>query len=86
MRPLPGFRDFYPEDCAHRGYVLDGWRRVARRYGFVEMDGPVLESMELYAKKNEIGAEILGQLYQFIDRGERPLESATRKVQFLKPE
>jgi histidyl-tRNA synthetase len=71
MRPLPGFRDFYPEDCARRGYVLDGWRRVARRYGFVEMDGPVLESMELYAKKNESGAEILGQLYQFIDRGER---------------
>lgn len=71
MRPLPGFRDFYPEDCARRGYVLDGWRRVARRYGFVEMDGPVLESMELYAKKNESGAEILGQLYQFTDRGAR---------------
>jgi histidyl-tRNA synthetase len=71
MRPLPGFRDFYPEDCARRGYVLDGWRRVARRYGFVEMDGPVLESMELYAKKNESGAEILGQLYNFQDRGER---------------
>lgn len=71
MRPLPGFRDFYPEDCARRGYVLDGWRRVARRYGFVEMDGPVLESMELYAKKNESGAEILGQLYSFKDRGER---------------
>ena len=71
MRPLPGFRDFYPEDCARRGYVLDGWRRVARRYGFVEMDGPVLESMELYAKKNESGAEILGQLYNFKDRGDR---------------
>ncbi len=73
MRPLPGFRDFCPEDCARRGYMLDGWRRVARRYGFVEMDGPVLESMELYAKKNESGAEILGQLYQFTDRGERPV-------------
>jgi histidyl-tRNA synthetase len=71
MRPLPGFRDFYPEDCARRGYLLDGWRSVARRYGFVEMDGPVLESMDLYAKKNESGAEILGQLYQFPDRGDR---------------
>jgi histidyl-tRNA synthetase len=71
MRPLPGFRDFYPEDCARRGYVLDGWRRVSRRYGFVEMDGPVLESMDLYAKKNESGAEILGQLYNFTDRGQR---------------
>lgn len=71
MRPLPGFRDFYPEDCARRGYVLAGWRSVARRYGFVEVDGPVLEPMELYAKKNQSGAEILGQLYHFIDRGER---------------
>ncbi|HEY8901471.1 MAG TPA: histidine--tRNA ligase [Chthoniobacterales bacterium] len=71
MRPLPGFRDFYPEDCARRGYVLDGWRRVSRRYGFLEMDGPVLESMDLYAKKNESGAEILGQLYNFTDRGQR---------------
>ncbi|MDD5198838.1 MAG: histidine--tRNA ligase [Terrimicrobiaceae bacterium] len=71
MRPLPGFRDFYPEDCARRGYLLDGWRAVACRHGFVEVDGPVLESMDLYAKKNESGAEILGQLYQFTDRGER---------------
>ncbi len=51
--------------------MLGGWRRVVRRYGFVEMDGPVLESMDLYAKKNESGAEILGQLYKFMDRGER---------------
>ncbi len=71
MRPLPGFRDFYPEECARRGYLLDGWRAVSRRYGFVEVDGPVLESMDLYAKKNESGAEILGQLYNFTDRGER---------------
>lgn len=71
MRTLPGFRDFYPEDCARRGYVLEQWHATSRRYGFVEMDGPVLEPMELYAKKNESGAEILGQLYHFIDRGER---------------
>lgn len=47
------------------------WREVARRYGFVEFDGPVLESTDLYRKKNEEGAEILEQLYSFADRGGR---------------
>jgi histidyl-tRNA synthetase len=71
MQSLPGFRDFYPEDFARRDYLFRRWRAVARRYGFVEMDGPVLETTELYEKKNESGAEILTQLYAFTDRGDR---------------
>lgn len=71
MQALPGFRDFYPEDCARRNHVLTTWRAVSRRYGFVEFDGPVLESIDLYRKKNEEGAEILEQLYSFTDRGGR---------------
>jgi histidyl-tRNA synthetase len=61
MDKLPGFRDFYPADCARRNYVLETWRVVARRYGFVEFDGPVVESMELYEKKS--GGELVGQLF-----------------------
>jgi histidyl-tRNA synthetase len=71
MLALPGFRDFYPEECARRNYVVETWRTVARRYGFVEFDGPTLEAGELYRKKNEDGAEILEQLYSFRDRGGR---------------
>ena len=71
MPSLPGFRDFYPEDCFRRNYVVSVWREVAGRYGFVEYDGPTLESAELYRKKNEEGAEILEQLYSFRDRGDR---------------
>jgi len=69
MQPLPGFRDFYPEDCARRNYILTKWREVARRYGFVEYDGPVLEPMALYEKKS--GGELVGQLFDFVDKGER---------------
>ncbi len=69
MQPLPGFRDFLPRDCAARNYIFDRWRDVARRYGFVEWDGPILEPTELYAKKS--GAEIVGQLFNFADKGER---------------
>lgn len=69
MQPLPGFRDFLPSDCAARNYIFARWREVARRYGFVEWDGPVLEPTELYKKKS--GDEIVGQLFNFADKGER---------------
>lgn len=69
MQLLPGFRDFYPDDCAQRNYILTSWREVARRYGFVEYDGPVLEPIELYKKKS--GGELVGQLFDFVDKGER---------------
>src|SRR5882757_10814348 len=66
---LPGFRDFYPEQLATRNYLMSVWRDVARRYGFVEYDGPPLEPLELYTKKS--GDEIVGQLYAFTDKGGR---------------
>ena len=69
MQTLPGFRDFLPEDCAKRNYTFARWREVARRYGFVEWEGPVLEATELYKKKS--GAEIADQLFNFTDKGER---------------
>src|SRR4030095_3580651 len=69
MQSLPGFRDFLPDDCSVRNYIFARWREVARRYGFVEWDGPILEPTDLYKKKS--GAEIVDQLFNFIDKGER---------------
>jgi histidyl-tRNA synthetase len=69
MQTLPGFRDFLPEECSARNYVFARWREVARRYGFVEWDGPILEPTDLYRKKS--GAEIVEQLFNFTDKGER---------------
>ncbi len=70
MQALPGFRDFFPADCARRNYITGTWRRVAQTFGFQEYDGPTLEAMDLYRKKNS-GGEILGQLFSFTDKGER---------------
>ena len=95
MQTLPGFRDFYPDDCARRNYILATWREVARRYGFVEFDGPVLEPMALYEKKS--GGELVGQLFDFTDKGGRHVAMrpemtptlarmvATRERDFKKP-
>ncbi|MBA3671305.1 MAG: histidine--tRNA ligase [Gemmatimonadaceae bacterium] len=66
---LPGFRDFYPQELAERAFIMRTWRDVARRYAFVEYDGPPLEPLELYTKKS--GDEIVGQLYSFRDKGDR---------------
>lgn len=66
---LPGFRDFYPPELAARARIFSAWRDVARRYGFVEYDGPPLEPLELYTRKS--GDEIVGQLYTFRDKGDR---------------
>jgi len=48
---------------------MRAWRTVARRYAFSEVDGPPLEATELYTKKS--GDEIVGQLYNFRDKGDR---------------
>jgi histidyl-tRNA synthetase len=77
MERLPGFRDFYPEPLPHpdvasagtRRHIFDRWRATARRYAFHEYDGPPLEPLELYTLKS--GAEIVGQLYNFTDKGDR---------------
>ena len=66
---LPGFRDFYPDEFAQRAHIFGAWREVARRFAFVEYDGPPLEPLNLYTKKS--GDEIAGQLYNFTDKGGR---------------
>ena len=79
MERLPGFRDFYPEPLPHpdvwsadaRQYIFEKWRTVARRYGFREYDGPPLEPLELFTTKS--GEEIVGQLYNFTDKGGREI-------------
>ena len=77
MERLPGFRDFYPEPLPHndvwscdaRQYIFDQWRTIAKRYGFREYDGPPLEPLELFTTKS--GEEIVGQLFDFEDKGKR---------------
>ncbi|MEW6156223.1 MAG: histidine--tRNA ligase [Verrucomicrobiota bacterium] len=77
MERLPGFRDFFPEPIPHkdvwsadaRQYIFSQWRAACQRYAFREYDGPPLEPLELYTLKS--GAEIVGQLYNFNDKGDR---------------
>src|SRR5512142_1849935 len=49
---LPGFRDFYPRELAHRNAIFAAWREAARRFGFEEYEGPTLEPLELFTAKS----------------------------------
>jgi histidyl-tRNA synthetase len=69
-QPYKGARDFYPEELKIRSYIFETWRKVCKRYGYEEYDGPFIESLELYEAKS--GEELVNeQLYSFIDKGER---------------
>jgi histidyl-tRNA synthetase len=95
FQTLPGFRDFFPDECAARNHVFETWRKVARCYGFVEYEGPILEPTALYQRKS--GAEIVNQLFCFQDKGERDVSmrpeltptlarmAAARQRDFRKP-
>ena len=52
-----------------RRRIFAAWREAAARYGFREYDGPPLEPLDLYVEKS--GPEIVGQLYEFEDKGGR---------------
>ncbi len=66
-----GTRDFYPDAMAVRRYIEDAWRTVSTRFGFLEVDGPTFEPLELYKIKS--GDEIVSQLFHFQDRADRAL-------------
>jgi histidyl-tRNA synthetase len=74
---LPGFRDFFPDPLPKgeewsadvREYIFERWKTVARSYTFQAYDGPPLEFLDLYTVKS--GEEIVSQLYNFTDKGDR---------------
>lgn len=69
FKRLPGFRDFYPEECAVRNHLFRICRNSASTFHFKEFDGPILEPLDLFKEKS--GDEIVGQLFAFTDQGGR---------------
>ncbi|MCH2170308.1 histidine--tRNA ligase [Myxococcota bacterium] len=58
-----GTRDFYPDEMRLRRWLFDHFEEVARRYGFEQIDAPIVEHEELFTRK--AGEEIVEQLYHF---------------------
>ncbi len=72
VQPYKGTRDFYPRDMKLRNWFFGRVREALEAACFEEYEGPMLESLELYAAKSgeELAKE---QTYNFTDRGGRDL-------------
>lgn len=72
VNPYKGTRDFYPCDMKIRNWFFGKVRTTLEGACFDEYDGPMLESLDLYAAKSgeELAKE---QTYNFTDRGGRDL-------------
>ncbi len=66
-QPPRGTRDFFPEELRLRNWIFDRFRTSAHRFAFEEVDAPLVESAELFARK--AGEEIMDQLYHFTIHG-----------------
>lgn len=69
IQNLTGTRDFYPKNMRILNYIFSVWRKAAEKYGYEEVDAPMLEPAELWRAKS--GGELPEQMYNFKDKGDR---------------
>lgn len=68
IQPVKGTRDYYPEIMATRKWLYEAAASVSTAFGYQEYEGPLIESLELYAAKS--GDELVKeQSFVFEDRG-----------------
>ncbi|WNY23789.1 Histidine--tRNA ligase [Methanimicrococcus hongohii] len=66
-----GTRDFLPEEMARRRAVEFKLREVIQKWGYGEVVTPTFEELELFTLKS--GQGIIGELYNFTDKGDREM-------------
>ena len=68
INTVKGTREFYPEEMAVRRWLYEQLQAVSHSFGYQEYDGPLLETIDLYAAKS--GEELVKkQSFVFADRG-----------------
>jgi len=71
IEPVKGTRDFYPELMQEIKTIFNSWSSICKKYGYEEMDGPLLEPVQLWQLKS--GTEIPEQMYTLTDKSKRKL-------------
>lgn len=66
-----GTRDFLPEEMARRRNAESELRAVIQKWGYGEIVTPTFEELELFTLKS--GQGIVGELYNFTDKGDREM-------------
>jgi len=66
---VKGTRDFYPREMSVRTWLYNKVRQVSEAFGYQEYEGPILETIDLYAAKS--GEELVKeQSFVFPDRSD----------------
>lgn len=68
---VKGTEDFYPEDKLLQNYIFSVLKETAMRFGFSEVEVPVVESIDLLTAKS--GEEIKEQIFVFKKKGDEDL-------------
>jgi len=66
-----GTRDFLPDEMSRRRHVEFKLREVIQKWGYGEIVTPTFEELELFTLKS--GPGIIGELYNFTDKGDREM-------------
>src|SRR2546430_6859496 len=73
IKAVRGVRDILPEERALWGVAERAAARVAHRFGYREIQTPVIEHAELIERVGEDTDAVSKELYRFEDRGGRQL-------------
>ncbi|MDR7318314.1 histidine--tRNA ligase [Brevibacillus nitrificans] len=73
LKNVKGTKDFMPQEQMLRNRIRRTLEEVFEAYGCKPLETPMLSSYELLASKYGGGAEILKEVYQLSDQGEREL-------------
>ncbi len=66
---IKGFRDVLPEESAERRRVLEAARGVLERYGYGEIELPLMEKVDLFSRAVGATSDIVEkEMYAFADR------------------
>jgi histidyl-tRNA synthetase len=70
---VKGTRDFSPSEMVVRERIIDAAKAVFRRYGFLPLDTPALEYMEVLNAKGVGGEDVRDETYNFEDKSGREI-------------
>ncbi len=73
LQNVKGTQDFLPDQQRLRDEIRQVMERNFRQYGYQPIETPILNNFDLLASKYAGGAEILKEVYQLSDRGDRAL-------------
>lgn len=70
LQPVRGTHDILPEDSRKHRHVVETAREIAARYGFGEIETPIFEFTEVFARTlGETSDIVTKEMYTFEDRG-----------------